>query len=435
MQGLDHKVLFVLLDAFRHDYINSVDTPFLYSKISQGLYAKKLKSVSGFTQRTAIYTGTTGGESGMFTMFTFDSENSPFRFLRDNANLAKFSSRRRWWDALPSWPGLGLVREIMNGRFQTHLESFREWIAKEAKKYAANAPLAHIPLTLLPEIGVSEDNLPIYMPGAFKQESIFDVFHQTGILYEYLMYPLIDCQDDDVLAAFIEKKDSQAHILFGQLSDSDMIVHHCGPESYERRKVVGEIDRKLRQISTSYGDNTTWIIVGDHGMTEVIEEIDVPALLAPIEPRLNVEMGHDYLLFLDSTVARFRWKTAVGKTFLEEVKKQERLLKRGFFVNEQLANEYSIPFPDRRYGDLIWWANIGVLLFPDYFHDHHTHVKGMHGYKSAHDDMKGFFLAFGPGIQPKQIEEVNLIDVCPSICAAVGVRPPGNNKGTCLLVN
>ena len=61
MQGLDHKVLFVLLDALRHDYINSVDTPFLYSKISQGLYAKKLKSVSGFTQRTAIYTGTTGG--------------------------------------------------------------------------------------------------------------------------------------------------------------------------------------------------------------------------------------------------------------------------------------------------------------------------------------------------------------------------------------
>lgn len=435
MQGLDHKVLFVLLDAFRHDYINSVDTPFLYSRISQGIYAKKLKSVAGFTQRTAIYTGTSGGESGMFTMFTFDSEKSPFRFLRDNTQLAKFTSGRRWWDALPSWPGLALVRGIMNGRFQAQLESFREWIAKEAKKYAANAPLAHIPLTLLPEIGVSEDNLPIYLPGAFRQESIFDVFHQTGIIYEYLMYPVIDCQDDDVLEAFIEKKDSQAHILLGQFSDSDMVVHHCGPKSYERRKVMGEIDRKLREISNSYDDSATWIIVGDHGMTEVIEEIDVPALLAPIERGLNVEMGRDYLLFLDSTMARFRWKTEAGKTFLEEVRQQDRLLKKGFFVDKQLADKHSIPFPDRRYGDLIWWANNGVLLFPDYFHDPHMHVKGMHGYNSDHDDMKGFFLAFGPGIQPKQIEEVNLIDVCPSICAAVGVRSTKNNKGTCLLVN
>ncbi|MBW1981209.1 MAG: alkaline phosphatase family protein [Deltaproteobacteria bacterium] len=435
MRESDQKVLFLLLDAFRHDYINSVDTPFLYSKISQGVYAKKLKSVAGFTQRTAIYTGTTGVESGMFTMFTFDSARSPFRFLQGSAKLRKFSSGRRWWDALPAWPGFGLLREILNRCFQNRLVSFREWIAKEAKNYAAHAPLAQIPLYLLPEIGVSEDNLPVYLPGAFKQESIFDVFQQTGILYEYLMYPVIDCQDDDVLEAFIQKRESASHILLGQFSDSDMIVHHCGPDSYERRKVAGEIDRKLREIAASYGNNTTWIIVGDHGMTEVKEEIDVPALLAPIESRLNVEMGRDYLLFLDSTMARFRWKSEAGKLFLDEVKKQEQLLKKGFFIDEKLANEYSIPYPDKRYGDLIWWANNGVLLFPDYFHDRHTHVKGMHGYRSDHDDMKGFFLAFGPEIQPRVIEEVNLIDVCPSICAAVAVRSTESNRGTCLLVS
>ena len=59
------KVLFILLDAFRHDYINPVDTPFLFAAAQRGVYAKKLKSTTGFTQRTAVLTGSMGLASGM----------------------------------------------------------------------------------------------------------------------------------------------------------------------------------------------------------------------------------------------------------------------------------------------------------------------------------------------------------------------------------
>jgi hypothetical protein len=88
---------------------------------------------------------------------------------------------------------------------------------------------------------------------------------------------------------------------------------------------------------------------------------------------------------------------------------------------------------DRRYGDLIWWANLGTMIFPDYFHDRYTHNKGMHGYDSDHDDMKGFFLAFGPNISTAVIEEAHLIDVCASLCATVGLKPPKSNQGKSLL--
>lgn len=435
------NLIFLLLDAFRGDYINAIDTPFLFKASKTGVFARKLKTISGFTQRTAICTGSRGDQTGMFTMFTFDCQNSPFRFLRGDQRLRHYSQSAHWWDSLPNIKGMWRVKDACERLFKNRIDAqrnqgvgeFRKWIAQEACKYANNAPLAHIPLWMLPEIGTSEDVRPIYEPGALPQETIFDVFCEEDIEYKYLMYPLVNCQDDAVQAAFLEAQDSSAKVLIGQFSDSDLLVHQYGPKSYERRKVTGEIDRKLRELNAHFGPETTWIIIGDHGMADVTEEINVPAALRELEMKHRVEMGRDYLLFLDSTLARFLWKNEAGKRFLEEVETLPALLEKGVFIDERLARESNIPIHDRRYGDLIWRANVGVLIFPDYFHDRRTHNKGMHGYDSNDDAMKGFFLAFGPGIEAKELGQVDLIDVCPSICKAAGVRAPKHNQGKCLI--
>jgi predicted AlkP superfamily pyrophosphatase or phosphodiesterase len=430
---LNNKVLFILLDAFRHDYINSIDTPFLYSKTHVGVYAEKLKSTTGFTQRTAIYTGTSGVESGMFTMFTFDPEGSPFQFLRNDPRFRRYSRRKFLLNKIPPWHGLRRAARFVREFYESEDRRHRRWIENGAKKYAAHAPSAYIPIPLLPQIGVSEDNRPIYLPGAYAQQSIFDVFTQAQLPYKYLMFPVVNCEDSAVLEMFLKSRDSKTKLLLGQFSDSDSVVHQCGPKSSKRREIAGEIDRRLREIAAAYDDDTTWIIIGDHGMTDVLEEFDVPASLISLEKKLGVSMGHDYWLFLDSTMARFRWTTDRGRDFLAELHGLSVLCDKGRFVDERISAEYAIPIRDRRYGDLIWWANNGVLLFPDYFHDRYTHNKGMHGYDSNHPDMKGFLLAFGPDISAKSLQEVNLIDVCPTICAAVGVRPPLENKGVSLL--
>ena len=426
---MQNKVLFIVLDAFRHDYIDAVDTPFLYSKIITGIYGEKLKSVSGFTQRSALYTGTTGSENCMLTMYTFDAENSPFSFLRDNPQFKKFSIEKHWWDKVLSFRLVERVKNVLERRSEQEKSAYLRWIKKEVRNYAHHAPLAHMPLGLLPEIGVSEDVRPIYLPGAFKEESIFDVFVRHNIEYEYLMYPVVDGDDSATWEAFINKKDSNAKIILALFSDSDMKIHHCGPSSPKRHEVTREIDRKLREITRHYDDSSTWIVIGDHGMTDVVEELDVPALLAPLEKKMRAQMKRDYLVFLDSTMARFKWITKGGQEFLDEVLQLPALLEKGQFVNERVANEHSIPIHDRRYGDLIWWAHNGVLLFPDYFHDRSTHDKGMHGYDPNHEDMKGFFLAFGARITPCKLDQLNLIDVCPTICDLVNVPYPRHNRG------
>ena len=87
-------------------------------------------------------------------------------------------------------------------------------------------------------------------------------------------------------------------MILGQSSDSDLLIHHCGPSSFKRRSVIGEIDRRLREISACYGDDVTWVIIGDHGMTDVIEEVDVAGEVAMLEKKAGVRHGQDYLLFL-----------------------------------------------------------------------------------------------------------------------------------------
>jgi hypothetical protein len=336
-------------------------------------------------------------------------------------------------EAVPTMPGLRRIKRLLLENHVRRELAFRSWIQKESKRYAAHAPPAHIPLEMLPFIGVSEDNRPINLPGALEEETIFDVFTREGVEYKFLMFPAVNCDDSAVMQMFFRERTSSAQILLGQFSDSDLLIHYCGPSSPKRREVAGEIDRRLRAINSEFGNETTWIIIGDHGMTDVTEEVDILSALADYEARANVIQGRDYLLFLDSTMARFHWLSEKGRGFLDEIVDIPILQSKGTFIDEALAGRYCLPLHDRRYGDRIWWANVGTLIFPDYFHDLQTHNKGMHGYDTDHDDMKGFFLACGPEIISKTLDEVSLVDVCPSLCTAVGVRPPSGNMGKSLL--
>ena len=132
------KILFILLDAFRHDYINPVDTPFLYAGTRRGVYARKLKTTTGFTQRTSIFTGAMGMESDMFTMFTFDYDGSPFRFLEHDRRAKVFVTTGRLLERIPAVNGLRRIKRLLNEGYDKKEQAYRKWIQNEAKKYAGS---------------------------------------------------------------------------------------------------------------------------------------------------------------------------------------------------------------------------------------------------------------------------------------------------------
>ena len=137
---------------------------------------------------------------------------------------------------------------------------------------------------------------------------------------------------------------------FGELDD---MGHEFGPDSLEIREAVREIDESLKGMEFD-------LIFSDHGMVEVNRVVEVP------------RSGD---CFIDSDMARY-WGPD------EELK----------VIREGLPLEYGsvLDWPDKRFGDLIFMANSGVLIYPNYFND--RVVKGMHGYDGKDKEMRAFYL-------------------------------------------
>ena len=69
------------------------------------------------------------------------------------------------------------------------------------------------------------------------------------------------------------------------------------------------------------------------------------------------------------------------------------------FVDESMY--FKIPL-EISYGDLIWWANPGTMILPDFFHRKNESVRGMHGYDPFHSHSQGSCIVFG-GAQARTV--------------------------------
>ena len=411
-------LVFIQLDAFRWNYINPIDTPLLYDLSQSGIHAQKSITTAGFTQRSAIFTGTYPDVTGNFTMFCYNPQNSPFRFLRRYLLFLSF---------VQSFINTGLKG---SGRLNNKLRN--ELIYPRTKQYASHAPTAAIPLHILPLISVTEDENVIYEQGSMPVGSIFDVLHEQGVAFEYLMFPVTNCEDDNVLETALQRINKSLRFYLLLFSDSDSLCHSYGPESLMRRKVTGEIDRKLRVLKEAFEsrfDLVRWFIISDHGMTDVKRTIDVARIIHSNAKRCRLKHGKDYLLFLDSTMARLYALTGKAENFVKSFFHISEMEKAGKIITEEITIKYRIPLSDKRYGDIIWWANPGVLIYPNYFQAKGQY-KGMHGYDPYFEDMKGFAIIYWDGIKPQMIPEIKLIDICPTLSELLKVNCPKQSEGT-----
>ncbi len=413
--------IFVILDAFRWDYLNETDTPFLNQLIPNSIYSKKLKSTAGFTQRSALFCGTYPDISNNFTMFKMQKQESPFNvplFLRPFCKLIDSKKlngniNARWFDLL--------IRKLI------HLK---------ATKKATFAPPINIPLSLIDYISVTEDQKPIHTKDALSIQSIFDVLLDCDVSFQYLMHPVALGNDDEVMDLVLKSFKNLTNAFFIQFSNSDTYGHKFGPDSVERTQFSKEIDLRVKMIyeeAQSVYDDVSLVLVGDHGMTEVKKKINLHQLICEKLAENNLKLKKDVLFFLDSTMARFWSRSKKGHDFIHKtLQKNNEFIDNGMFVSDEMAAELRFS-KSTDYGDVIWMANPGVLIYPDFFHDYWNPLKGMHGYSPDEDTAKGFALvANNKRSLNKQIEEVNLVDICPTVCDLIGVSYPKKNEGKSL---
>ena len=257
-------------------------------------------------------------------------------------------------------------------------------------RFASRARPSFIPLDLLPLIGVTEDRLSVHGPGAFPVPSFFDRLREQGGTYRYLMFPDLNGDDGAVLSAALAGMKEGRDLYLLKFADADALCHLHGSEGEVRRQVARELDRKVHLVVEAFERvyaEPGFMVVGDHGMMDVDTTVDVAAACTA-GPRSGLRHGRDYLLFLDSTLARLWSFNDRARAALEDVFISPPLDGHGRLIDGETAARCRIPAPGLRYGEQIWWADPGVLIHPDYFHPRHQVVRGMHGYDPGHEKMR-----------------------------------------------
>jgi hypothetical protein len=180
-----------------------------------------------------------------------------------------------------------------------------------------------IPLHLLPLIGVSEDRVSIHGPEAFAVPSIFDRLREEGGSYRFLMFPDLFGDDEAVFSATLASVSEGHDLYLLQFSDSDALCHLHGSEGEVRRRVTRELDRKVSVVAEAFENayaQPSFMVIGDHGMMDVDTTVDVATVVHGRAAAAGLRHGYDYLLFLDSTLARLwslndRARRAARRTF------------------------------------------------------------------------------------------------------------------------
>ena len=414
---MNGPTVFVLMDAFRWDYLDPENTPFLHRLASENLHGRRLVPGAGFCERSEVATGASSDVTLNFSAIGYDPQNSPFRKYRALLRL------------------LGLANQFSGSK-----QIGRKIGWRLMRKLGVTAPIYRIPMEILHQFRLTEDHRDHMCEGAFTVESIFDIMREenrtTGWHYTALGVP--NGNDFDRLNALEKDLASRHDLYLLYLEWPDRDGHYMGPESEEFRESIRAFDRTIGEHVERWfqmAPDMKIVLIGDHGMATVEERLDVMAEVRRVARSLGLKWRRDFSMFLDSTAARFWYREPAYKPAFEGALEEGALGRFGRFLDGVDARQFEMPEPSPGglYGESLWWARSGVLIEPDYFHTREERVQGMHGYDPAVADSQGMAIVAGREITQRSIEQVTLRDLCPTLCDLMGIRVPEGNTGRSLL--
>lgn len=199
----------------------------------------------------------------------------------------------------------------------------------------------------------------------------------------------------------------------------DALGHKMGPNSNEIKKRILDSLTEVEKIMEKEKDLAIFLF-SDHGMNEITQRLNFSRHLKHLR-KCGYKLGKDYVFFTDSTLIRFWTKSEkINETIFEVLSKEPC----HFLTSEDKA-KYKIPSTGS-FGDLIFLANPGVEVFPNFFHpSYSSFVKGLHGYAPENRNSYGLF-ATNMELKSKSF---SLLDISPTILKFLGVKKPKIWKG------
>lgn len=395
------KTLFVLVDALKSLYLSKDYMPFLFSLSQKGFYIKEIIPCPGFCERSEIFSGLDCFDTGNFAAIGYIPEISPYK--NDGLILC-----------------LASLADYINSRVTRRL--FSIWRKRNGRILNAY----RIPFPTLKKIALTEDGYKQLIP----HSDIFDVLNKSGLSYTLEGFTsLANLKRKTISVLDFAKKEISKQTDFVPLYIGvlDVVGHKYGDDIDSIKPYLKEVDSQLKSLyeEAKKGDYA-FCILGDHGMVSVRKKVDVRKVVQETGCRLY----QDYEAFYDSTMVRFWFYSDEAKQIVRE--SLDRVLSDvGFTVDKGNCLKYRIPLDVLNsrgipvYGDLVWCANPGILITPDYYHSTKSSVSGMHGYVETEEGHgTGLFVKIHKGIHHEIVGISHLYSVCGLLCNLLGIHEP-----------
>jgi hypothetical protein len=395
----------IVVDGCNESYISPRTMPFVHRLRQAGSYASML-SLPTFDHRRVLFTGQSPRTAESFVAFCLAPNESPLRHLR-------------WVRPPMSWhTGAPRVDGILSAleRMRTGVQPDNDDVSLlTAAHYAATktwVDFGHIPLAFLPHLAIDES---IYRHQ--REERTRSRRHLFGVLAQHgfdLRFIYGGAETVTHRAMLAHKHTERPSVWFLHYGSVDKLGHRYGPESEPVRSALNTIDESIKRIYTALESEIDFLLLlSDHGMLAINQCVDLQEALSGIQSRPI----DDYLVFLNSPLARFSFNTpraeAEIRSLLGGLHKYGREI-----APEELAAR-GLPNCSR-YGDLIFWCRPGFGIWPNFYH--RVPVKGMHSYFDHYDRVPLILFHRDPGVRLKG--QAELQDVTPTISDLLGLPIP-----------
>lgn len=359
----DRLSLFIMVDACGWEIVKN--HPFL-DKVAP--HRRKLESVFGYSSTCvpSILSGRWPDEHHNWCYFVYNPAESPFRPLR-------------WLRWLPT--------------AVTSRRIFRRWLTKFVKvqlKFRGYFDLYNIPFKYIHLFDFTEKKSPLKPKGMNRGPNIFDLLEEKKV--PYFVTDPSQPEEEHLRLLLADIASERIDFAFQYWAGLDGLLHMAGNDSPEIPKKLDHYDRWITQLvetAQKHYRDVRLHVFSDHGMANCDVHIDLRAKIDP----LGLEMGKDYAVVYDSTMARFWFLKPGVKELVTGVLNQ---VPEGRIMPDDELRRYRAYFEDQSFGELIWLAREGTLIVPSHMGE--RPIRAMHGYHptdpqsyatlfSSHDDV------------------------------------------------
>ena len=248
-----------------------------------------------------------------------------------------------------------------------------------------------------------------YMEG---KTTLFKFMKENGIRFTSVGLN----KQGDVFDAAPKVDYSKYDVVYFFIGQVDGYMHRYGEFQEESHRFLREVDNFIKgefAKAKKITDDITLIAWSDHGHINVTEHVNINDYFKPMGLNVN-----NYIHLIESTFARFWFKSEKERNEVTRVLKVMEEKKLGFIFTKEIFNRWHLNFNNNEHGDLIFYLNAPRTFTNTIWGFGHRYVS-MHGYLPTEEKHTGIFASNKRFKNDKNL--ATLVDLMPTIAYDLGI--------------